>query len=200
MKTVIFDFGGVLIDWNPCYFYRTVFSDEKEMNWFLENVCTNEWNARHDEGITFEENAKPLIKKFPQYAKQIKQFYTGWPQMLNGEIPGTHAVVDELKKAGVKVYGLTNWSAETFPYAYEHFEVLRKMDGIVVSGQEKCIKPGEEIFKRLISRFDLTPSECIFTDDNTANIATAQKLGFDTILFKNAEQLRIELNSRMHLF
>ncbi len=196
MKTVIFDFGGVLIDWNPRYFYRTVFSDEKEMEWFLANVCTGEWNARHDEGITFEENAKPLIAKFSQYATQIKQFYTGWPQMLNGEIPGTHQIVDELKKAGVTLYGLTNWSAETFPYAYEHFEVLRKMDGIVVSGQEKCIKPGEEIFKRLISRFNLQTDQCVFIDDSAANIATARALGFDTIHFQNAEQLRKELAKR----
>ena len=199
MKTVIFDFGGVLVDWDPRYFYRTVFANEQETEWFLTNVCTSEWNSRHDAGISFAENAAALIKKYPQYEMQIKQFYTGWPQMLKGEIAGTHDIVDKLKKAGVKVYGLTNWSAETFPIAYKRFEVFHKLDGIVVSGEEKCIKPGKEIFHRLLSRFNLRASDCIFIDDNTDNIATAKALGFDTILFKNATQLQMELNKRLAL-
>ena len=141
----------------------------------------------------------PLIKKYPKYATQIKQFYTGWPQMLKGEIAGTHDIVDKLKKAGVKVYGLTNWSAETFPIAYKRFEVFHKLDGIVVSGEEKCVKPGKEIFNRLLSRFNLRAADCIFIDDNSDNIATAKELGFDTILFQNAKELQIELNNKMHL-
>lgn len=196
MKTVIFDFGGVLVDWNPRYFYRTIFATEEEMEWFLANVCTNDWNLRHDAGVSFKENAQQLIKQYPQYSRQIEQYYLGWPQMLRGEIPGTHAIVNELKAAGVKMYGLTNWSAETFPVAFKRFEVLRQMDGIVVSGEEKCVKPGAEIFNRLLTRFDLKAEECVFVDDNAANIVAAQALGFDGILFQSAEQLQRQLTKR----
>ena len=195
-KTIVFDFGGVLIDWNPRYFYRTVFKSEEEMEWFLANVCNSKWNLRHDSGIRFEDNWQSLAAQYPQYTEQIKQYYTGWPQMIREEIPGSHAIVDDLKARGYTVYGLTNWSAQTFPIAYKRYEVLRKMDGIVVSGQEKCIKPGAEIFNRLLTRYHLQANECVFVDDNADNIAAAQKLGFDTIHFQNATQLREELQKR----
>lgn len=195
-KIIVFDFGGVLIDWDPRYFYRTVFSSKQEMEWFLKNVCNTPWNLRHDSGILFEDNWQDLAAQYPQYTRQIKQYYTGWPQMLNGEIPGSHTIVDELKAHGYTLYGLTNWSAQTFPIAYKRFEVLRKMDGIVVSGEEKCIKPDAEIFKRLLMRYQLQAADCIFIDDNADNIAAAKALGFDTIHFQNAPQLRRELHAR----
>ena len=195
-KTIVFDFGGVLVDWNPRYFYRSVFSSEKEMEWFLANVCNTPWNLRHDRGIRFEDNWQELAQKYPQYETQIKQYYTGWPQMLNGEIAGSHAVVDELKARGYTLYGLTNWSAQTFPIALKRFEVLRKMDGIVMSGEEKCIKPEPEIYHILLDRYHLQAADCVFIDDNSTNTAAAAALGFDTIVFKDAGQLRSELQVR----
>ena len=196
MKTIVFDFGGVLVDWNPRYFYRSVFSSEDEMEWFLKNVCNTEWNLRHDCGVRFEDNWQELARKYPQYENQIKQYYIGWPQMLREEIPGTHAIVDELKLHGYKLYGLTNWSAQTFPIALKRFEVFRKMDGIVVSGQEKCIKPHPRLFEILVTRYGLNAQECIFIDDNITNTTAATSLGFDAIVFKNAMQLRGELETR----
>lgn len=196
MKTIVFDFGGVLVDWNPRYFYRGVFASEEEMEWFLKNVCNTEWNLRHDRGIRFEDNWQELTRKYPQYEQQIKQYYTGWPQMLHGEIAGSHAVVDELKNRGYKLYGLTNWSAQTFPIALKRFEVLRKMDGIVVSGQEKYIKPEPELYRILLDRYHLQAQNCVFIDDNPTNTAAGAALGFDTIVFKDAPQLRAELQTR----
>lgn len=196
MKTIVFDFGGVLVDWNPRYFYRTIFSSEKEMEWFLANVCNTEWNLRHDRGIRFEDNWQELAAQYPQYETQIKQYYTGWPTMLHGEIPGAHALVDELKARGYKLYGLTNWSAQTFPIALKRFEMFRKIDGIVVSGQEKCIKPDEKLFKILLKRFDLQAENCVFIDDNAANTTTAARLGFDVIHFQGIEALRADLQQR----
>ena len=196
MKDIVFDFGGVLVDWNPRYFYRNVFSDEKEMEWFLENVCNTPWNLRHDSGIRFEDNWQELAHKYPQYETQIKQYYTGWPQMLRGEIPGASALVDELKNCGYKLYGLTNWSAQTFPIALKRFEMLSKLDGIVVSGEEKCIKPGKEIFNVLLERYHLRANNCVFIDDNADNISAAKRLGFDTIHFQNIPQLRAGLKTR----
>lgn len=187
------------MDWNPRYFYRSIFSSEKEMEWFLENVCNTEWNLRHDCGVRFEDNWQELAKKYPQYETQIRQYYTGWPQMLRDEIPGSHAIVDELKAHGYKLYGLTNWSAQTFPIAYKRFEVFRKMNGIVVSGQEKCIKPHPELFQILLTRYGLHAQDCLFVDDNAANAAAAAALGFDTVVFKSAEQLRKELQMRQLL-
>ena len=196
MKDIVFDFGGVLVDWNPRYFYRTVFSDEQEMEYFLTNVCNTAWNLRHDTGVRFEDNWQELAKKYPQYETQIKQYYAGWPQMLRGEIAGSHALVDELKARGYKLYGLTNWSAQTFPVALKRFEVLRKMDGIVVSGEEKCIKPDARLFEVLLKRYKLRGENCIFIDDNAANVAAARALGFDGIVFESAQQLREELKKR----
>lgn len=196
MKTIIFDFGSVLVDWNPRHFYRSVFKTTEEMEWFLTHVCNEEWNSHHDAGVRFEDNQTGLIAQYPQYETQIKQYYVHWPDMLGDEIPGMWTVVNDLKEKGYKVYGLTNWSAQTFPIAYNKYRILRAMDGIVVSGEEKCIKPGAEIFKRLLDRFHLQAQDCVFIDDNIHNVAAAKALGFDTIHFAGAENLQEELHKR----
>jgi len=199
MQTIVFDFGGVLVDWNPRYFYRSVFSSESEMEWFLAHVCNTSWNLRHDRGIRFEDNWQELAQKYPQYETQIKQYYTGWPRMLRGEIPGACALIDELKAHGYKLYGLTNWSAQTFPIALKRFEIFHKLDGIVVSGQEKYVKPEPEIYQILLQRYHLQAKDCVFIDDNQDNLAAAKKLGFDTIHFENMVQLKTALASRQIL-
>ena len=185
IRNIVFDFGGVLIDWNPRYLYRTYFNDDREMEYFLSNVCTGEWNAEHDRGRTFDEGVRLLEERFPQYSEAIRLYRDGWESMLNGEFPGTVALLIKLKKLGYGIYGLTNWSAETFPIALSKYPVLHRFDGIVVSGQEKLIKPDPRIFGILLERYGLNAGECIFIDDSPANIETAARLGFNTVLFDN---------------
>lgn len=185
IRNIVFDFGGVLIDWNPRYLYRTYFNDDREMEYFLSNVCTGEWNAEHDRGRTFDEGVRLLEERFPQYSEAIRLYRDGWESMLNGEFPGTVALLMKLKKLGYGIYGLTNWSAETFPIALSKYPVLHRFDGIVVSGQEKLIKPDPRIFGILLERYGLNAGECIFIDDSPANIETAARLGFNTVLFDN---------------
>ena len=185
IRNIVFDFGGVLIDWNPRYLYRTYFNNDREMEYFLSHVCTGEWNAEHDRGRTFDEGVRLLEERFPQYSEAIRLYRDGWESMLHGEFPGTVALLMKLKKLGYGIYGLTNWSAETFPIARSKYPVLHRFDGIVVSGQEKLIKPDPRIFGILLERYGLNAGECIFIDDSPANIETAARLGFNTVLFDN---------------
>lgn len=185
IRNIVFDFGGVLIDWNPRYLYRTYFNDDRKMEYFLSHVCTGEWNAEHDRGRTFDEGVRLLEERFPQYSEAIRLYRDGWESMLHGEFPGTVALLMKLKKLGYGIYGLTNWSAETFPIARSKYPVLHRFDGIVVSGQEKLIKPDPRIFGILLERYGLNAGECIFIDDSPANIETAARLGFNTVLFDN---------------
>lgn len=136
IKNIVFDFGGVLIDWNPRYLYREYFNDDRKMEDFLSGICTNEWNSEQDRGRPFDEGVKLLEERFPQYTEAIRMYRDRWGDMLGGEIPGTAALLMRLKGLGYSIYGLTNWSAETFPTAYSRYAVLHEFDGIVVSGQE----------------------------------------------------------------
>ncbi len=197
IEAIVFDFGGVLIDWNPKYVYKKIFNDDEKMNWFLSNVCTNEWNLEQDRGRPFAEGTGILKKTFPEYSEHIDAYYNNWPQMLKGEIAETVAILKELKTK-FKVYGLTNWSAETFPVALEQFSFLKLFDGIVVSGVEKMIKPDKKFFELLLNRYDIKAENCVFIDDNELNIAAANELGFHAIHFTSAESLRRELKS-LHL-
>lgn len=190
IKNIVFDFGGVLIDWNPRYLYRTYFNDDREMEYFLSHVCTNEWNAEHDRGRSFDDGVALLKPKFPQYAEAIQMYKDKWECMLNGEFPQTVDLLMELKGKGYGIYGLTNWSAETFPIAYSRYPVLHQFDGIVVSGEEKLIKPDPEIFMVLLDRYNLKAEESVFIDDSPANIKTAEGLGFKAVLFDNIENVR----------
>ncbi|MBO8453032.1 MAG: HAD family phosphatase [Bacteroidetes bacterium] len=185
IKNIVFDFGGVLIDWNPRYLYREYFNDDRKMEDFLSGICTNEWNSEQDRGRPFDEGVKLLEERFPQYTEAIRMYRDRWGDMLGGEIPGTAALLMRLKGLGYGIYGLTNWSAETFPTAYSRYAVLHEFDGIVVSGQEKLIKPDPRIFEILLERYGLNACECIFIDDSRANIEAAGKLGFNTVLFDN---------------
>ena len=196
MKDIVFDFGGVLIDWNPRYLYRKIFQTEKEVEWFLDNVCTSQWNTQQDAGRSFEEGISLLENKFPEYAFAIRFYYTRWEEMLGGEIAATVQILHELKKRGYRLYGLTNWSAELFPIAQKRFGFLKEFDGIVVSGQEKLVKPDPQIYARLLERYNLRAPNCLFIDDNQANISKAADLGFETVLFTSPDDLRRILTAR----
>ncbi len=194
INNIIFDLGGVLIDWNPDYMYKKIIQDENQRKWFLENICTSDWNEAQDGGRSIEEANELLIQSFPEYKDLILAYYTRWEEMLNGPIIGTVEIFRSLKtqkKHGI--YALTNWSAETFPRALELFDFLHWFDGRVVSGEEKTRKPFKEIYDIIINRFDLIPTETLFIDDNLRNIQAAQSLGIVSIHFQSPEQLRKEL-------
>lgn len=189
IKNVVFDFGNVLIAWSRESLYLKIFNGDKtKTKWFLDNVCTMEWNHQLDEGVSFDYAISQLKIKWPEYFSEIDAFKNRWQEMIIGEISPTVAVLNRLKKAGYPLYGLTNWSHETFGYAKSRFDFLNLLDGIVVSGEEKTAKPKPEIFNILIKRYHLTPEETLFIDDSLPNIETAKKLGFQTIWFENPQQ------------
>nr|WP_242691813.1 HAD family phosphatase [Pedobacter sp. SYSU D00823] len=189
--------GAVLIDWHPFHLYRQIFSDEAEMNEFIDTICTNHWNEEQDGGRTLAEGTELLVKQFPEHEENIRAYYGRWTEMLNGPIQGTVNIFKRLKDSGkYKIYALTNWSHETFPIAQEKFEFLNWFDGVVVSGTEKMRKPQPEFYQLLLDRYDVKPEEAVFIDDNFRNIEAGRKLGIDSIHFTNPEELEVELQKK----
>jgi 2-haloacid dehalogenase len=193
IETIVFDFGGVLIDWNPRHLFRKIISDNNEMETFLREVCTDEWNAEQDRGRTLKDGTEWLVERHPEKESLIRMYYDRWTEMLNGPIQGTVDILAALKK-NYPVYGLTNWSAETFPVALERYEFLQWLNGILVSGEEKLMKPDPVIYELLASRFNITPQVSLFIDDNIKNVKAAGEFGFQTIHFKDPVQLNDALN------
>ncbi|SFZ91721.1 2-haloacid dehalogenase [Flaviramulus basaltis] len=202
IDTVIFDLGGVLIDWNPEYVFLDVFDGNREkMRWFLDNICTSDWNENQDAGYLIEDANKDLIAQFPEYEKEIKLFYGRWVEMLGGSIEGTVKILEAfIKNNNYKVVALTNWSAETFPIALKRFEFLHWFDGIVVSGVEKTRKPFDHIYNITLKRFNIKAENSIFIDDNLRNIEASNKLGINGIHFQSPEKLIEQLKTyNIHL-
>jgi 2-haloacid dehalogenase len=192
-STVVFDLGGVLIDWDPRHLYRQLFDDPDEMESFLAEVTTAEWNAHQDAGRPWADAVAILTAEHPDRRDLIAAFHLRWPEMLAGEIPGTVAVLDDLRATGVRLLALSNWSAEMFPVARERFDFLVWFEGIVISGEVGVNKPDRRIFEDLVRRFEIQPSATVFIDDSTANLATAATLGFRAIQFTDATALRRDL-------
>ncbi len=196
IRAIIFDLGGVLIDWNPRYVYRQIFKTEEEVEWFLQNVTTLDWNERQDEGYPLHKATEELIAKHPEWEPEIKAYYGRWLEMLGEAIHETVEIFRHLKQSGkYKLYALTNWSAETFPHARERFDFLKWFDGIIVSGKEKLRKPSPEFYELLLDRYHLAASETIFIDDSLRNIKGAEGIGITAIHFHNAIQLKQELEN-----
>ena len=191
VDTIIFDLGGVLIDWNPRYVYRKIFKTEAETEWFLENVTTAEWNENQDAGYPLHKATEELVAKHPEWEPEIKAYYGRWLEMLGDQIHETVEILQQLKKTGkYTLYALTNWSAETFPHALERFEFFKLFEGIVVSGEEKMKKPSAAFYKIIIDRYHLDPSKTIFIDDSLRNIKGAEAVGITGIHFQNPLQLK----------
>ena len=195
-EAVVFDLGGVLIDWDPRRLYRKLLADEAAVEEFLATITTPEWNAEQDRGRPFAEAVAELVERHPAHAASIAAYHERWTEMLGGEIPGTVAVLAELRDAGVPLYALSNWSAETFRLTRGRFPFLAWFDGLVVSGEEGVTKPDRRIFELLLERFGLVPAGTVFVDDSPANVAAARAVGMDAVRFHHADGLRRALAAR----
>jgi len=193
VDAVVFDLGGVLIDWNPRHLYRQLFDDEAAMERFLASVCTNEWHADHDRGVSTAESCELLAAEHPEHAELIRAWAERSEDMVAGAIDETVEILAELKRTGVRLFVLSNMEPETFPLRLDRFEFLHWFDDYVISGYEGLIKPDPAIFRRLLRRFDLQPARTLFIDDNEANVDAACAIGIKAVLFDNPEQLREHL-------
>jgi 2-haloacid dehalogenase len=198
IKAVVFDFGGVLIDWNPEYLYCQLIPDETERRWFLTHVCSMDWVIRQDGGQPIVEATDELIAKFPDHAALIRAFYERWHEMVAGVLEEGVAIMEKLEAAHVPLFGLTNWSAETFPYAWEHYPVLRRFRDIVVSGRVKLAKPDPAIFAEMRQRIEaqlpgIQADELVFIDDNLKNAEAAIALGWHGVHHTGAARTEAKL-------
>jgi len=194
IDTIIFDLGGVLIDWNPRHLYRKIFKTEDEITWFLNNICTSEWNDMQDAGRSFEDATLELLTKHPEWEVPIRAWYGRWQETISGPLPETVEILREIKDSGrYRLLALTNWSEQTFPWALDNFEFLHWFEGIVVSGVEKTRKPFPEFYQILFDRYKITPSRSLFIDDNIHNVEGSRNVGLPVIHFKSPGELREEL-------
>ena len=190
---LIFDCGGVLLDWDPHHLYDPYFGDRAKTDWFLRNICTSDWNLQMDGGKPITVGVAELSAKFPEWSREISMFFTDWVKMIGGPIPGMLEFVQEMKTAGHGVYGLSNWSSETFSLIKDDYPVFQLLDGIVISGYEGVTKPGPEIYNLFLKRYSLRASGCVFIDDNATNVAGAEAVGIRGIRFTSVEALRAAL-------
>lgn len=195
IKTIIFDLGGVLIDWNPEYLYTKIFdNDQQKMSWFLSEICPYSWNEDQDAGKSWPLAIEEKVAEHPQYREWIEAYFYRWEEMLGGSLQGTVDILNQLVSSQkYQILALTNWSADTFPKALQIFDFLHWFDGIVVSGKENTRKPFPEIYQILFDRYNVTPAEAIFIDDNVKNIEMGGQLGLNCINFKSPASLRAEL-------
>ncbi|MET0635629.1 MAG: HAD family phosphatase [Chitinophagaceae bacterium] len=194
-KAIIFDLGGVLIDWNPHYvFDDNYFESEEKRKVFFETICTSDWNEEQDAGRSIVTATWDLIREHPDWEQPIRDFYGRWTEMLKAPIPGTVQIFRELRDSKkYSTYALTNWQAGLFDIALVRYDFLAWFDGRVVSGEEKTRKPFPEFYHRLLDRYQVKPEEALFIDDNLRNVKAARELGIESIHFTSPENLRKEL-------
>ncbi|MCI5081963.1 MAG: HAD family phosphatase [Saprospiraceae bacterium] len=192
IDTIIFDLGGVLIDWNPEYVFRQIFDDEKEMHYFLTEVCAPDWNVQQDKGRSLAEGTAVKVAEFPDYQTEIEAYYGRWEEMLKGPIHESVQMFKDLHEAGThRLLALTNWSAETFPIALERYDFLQLFEGIVVSGHEKVIKPQAEIYQIAIERYQISqPERALFLDDSMKNVFGARAVGLQSEKVNSPARMR----------
>ena len=193
IKNIIFDYGGVLLDWNPHYLYDPYFGDNEKAEWFLQNICTYEWNAQHDNGKPIAEGTAELIALHPEWEKEIRMYYDDFMRMMGGQIPGMEELVKDLKAKGYRVFGLSNWSVETFSQVRHVYPVLDLMEDMVISGIERIMKPDHRIFELALNRFGIKAEETVFIDDNPNNVQAACKVGIHGVLFQSKDLLLSKL-------
>jgi 2-haloacid dehalogenase len=195
IEAVVFDVGGVLLDWNPRHLYRKLFADESEMEMFLTEICSPAWHAPHDRGVSTAASCEELASRYPEYSELIWAWSRRSEEMIGGVDTGTVEVLRAVKETGLPCYALTNMEAETYPLRLRRFPFLRWFDGTVVSGQEGVAKPDPAIFTRLLDRFGLMAKTTLIIDDTQENLYAASKLGMQTIQFRSSRELRTQLES-----
>ena len=194
INTIIFDLGGVLIDWNPEYVYREVIPDPERRRFFFENICTHEWNVEQDAGRPLAEATELLVNEHPEWESEIRAFYGRWEEMLGGLIHETVDLLRELRdREEHRLLALTNWSGETFPVALSKYDFLHWFEGIVVSGDEKTRKPFSDIYKILLDRYKVDAPKAVFIDDSLKNVEGAETVGINGIHFQGTAQLKESL-------
>ena len=195
IKAIIFDMGGVLLQWNPLALYQKHFphlSSDEIKNFFSE-VNFNAWNLEQDKGRTFEEGVADLSAKFPHYAPLISAYHDHWPDCISGTIEGTVQILERVARNGTKAYGLTNFSSEKFALAREKYAFMEKFERVIVSGDVKLIKPDPAIYRLTLEQIGHAAQECVFVDDSLPNILAAREMGFAAIHFQSPAQLDAEL-------
>lgn len=195
-KVVVFDLGGVFVDWNPMYLFRQLFDSEEEAQWFQDHICTKDWNLEFDAGDIFAEGVARLITRHPRYWREIQAYDLRWKETLGGFIDGPIALHDELIAAEVPTFAITNFSWEKWVSCLGEWPFLEKFDGVVVSGLEGLVKPDPRIYRVFCERYGLAPDSCIFIDDSEPNVIAARKFGMDAIHFTDAAALRKDLLGR----
>lgn len=193
-NTIIFDLGGVLIDWNPEYVFREVIPDAERRQFFFDNICTHDWNVEQDAGRPLSVATQLLVDQFPDWETEIRTYYDRWEDMLGGPIHDTVDLLRELRENGQhRLLALTNWSNETFPVALARYDFLHWFEGIVVSGDEKTRKPFADIYHILLNRYEVAPARAVFIDDGIKNVHGAEAVGIRGIHFQGADALRTAL-------
>lgn len=197
IETIIWDLGGVLIDWNPKYvFNESYFESEEKRDYFFRHICTSDWNEEQDAGRSIVEATQLLVSEFPGWEKPIRDYYGRWTDMLNGPVQGTVDIFRMLRDSNkFKQYALTNWQANLFDIALVRYDFLHWFHGRVVSGEEKTRKPFPVFYQRLLSRYNVDPAKALFIDDNRRNVKAAEELGIKSIHFQNPEQLKQEFSN-----
>jgi len=195
IDTIIFDLGGVLIDWNPMYVFGNYFDSQEKRDYFFQRICTSEWNEEQDAGRSIVEATQELVEKFPDWEQPIRDYYGRWTEMLKAPIPETVEIFRQLKESGrYRLYALTNWQAGLFDIALVRYNFLHWFDGRVVSGEEKTRKPFPEFYQRLLDRYDVSPSAALFIDDSLRNVKGAEDVGIKGIHFRSPQQLKESLS------
>lgn len=190
IKNIIFDFGNVLVKWNPAVVYMDYFPTPEERDYFVNNVISRDWHNRIDIGVPFDQCIAELKDRFPQFEEPIDMYRSHWDDMLTGEMPGMYNLLKQLRQdQRYSIYGLTNWSMETYPQARKRFPVLQLIEHYVVSGSVKMIKPDHRIYRLLLDKYGLMADETLFVDDNQANIDAAAELGIHVHRFVGTEDL-----------
>ena len=195
IRAVVFDFGGVLFDWSADYLYRELIPDDAQRRWFLTHVCSPDWNLKQDCGRAIAEAETELIALYPDHADLIRAFYGQWPKTLRGVLEDGVALLEQLDAAGVPLYGLTNWSAETYHHVEGKYDFLDRFRHVVVSGRVKMVKPDPRIYAHLLEQARERPECCVFIDDNVINTDAARDLGFHAIAHRNATETAATLRS-----
>ncbi len=192
-RAVVFDLGGVLIDWNPRYLYRKLLANEAAMEHFLATVCTPAWNLEQDRGRSIAEGVAVLQREHPEHASLITAYYERWDEMVRGAIEENVSVLEDLAADGVPLFALTNFSAETYPWAAARFPFFELFAGAVISGEVGTVKPEAAIYRVLLERYRLDPAETVFVDDLKQNVDGARAVGIDAIHFRDGGDLRSEI-------